>query len=1591
MTTIRNSSLPSRDAYAQLVDSVANQGLVLLDADAQILSWNRGAEVITGFVSDEVIGVPLFALWGSTAKQTSSIPNSPATLNSQAFWEVELPILQRTTEEVLVRIRLSRIQSSQNVDGSSAWWTVVFEKAASLSSLTQDTTNKAVHAIWRRFVDLADAIPQIVWTAEPNGALNHLNSRASQYCGISMDRLTGWSWENVIHPDDLPSMIKSWENVIRTGNPIDIHFRIRRSDGQYRWHIGRQFAGHNDDGTINQWYGTCTDIEDLRQSQAALLESEQRFRSAFEHSGIGIAIVALDGKLLQVNPSLCETLGYSAAELTALDFLAITHPDDLQADVASVQRLLLGIGDSYSIEKRYVHKNGSIVWGLLNVSLLRAPDGSPIHFIGQVQDITQQKANTEALRESEQRLRNTLSAARMGTYDWDAVTDNIVWSKFHYTLFGYPADSSFPVNLKHFTDRIHPEDVDRLMQALELAKVNHLDHDQEFRVVHPTGEVRWIRGTGQYFYDTKGNPVRMLGTVQDITDTKRAEQAILENERKFRVLAEQYLDPVFILDPEDPVVPLRILYVNSAVEATHGYKPEEMIGRSILEIDSPATASHASDRAARIRSGQVIQFEGNHLHRNGKLVPIEVKAGLIPWEGRQVILGINRDISERKRMEQIMLWQNRVLEQIATGAPLANTLDEIVDLVESQIPGATCSIVLLWENDRTRIRFASGKNLPPEFTAAFDGAVISPVTGSCGSAIYSAKPVISSDIATDPLWDGFAEVPLAFGLRACWSSPIFAPSAESSNNRQRQVLGAFGLYHKTPSTPSQQDLAIVEAAAHLAGVAIGRDLSLKAVRDSELRYGVISEITRSVTFGLHVFSDGEMTVDWCRPRFGLLSGHTQQEVNNQRPENLFHPEDRKRFREYVSRILSGEVIREEIRYLNKRGETLNVLLHGKLLDPPSADGDAMIVGGMLDITDLKKAQESLRVSEERFKLAVNGSNDGLWDWDAKTDSAYFSPRWKSMLGFDESELEPHFKTWSELLHPDDKKEAEARAVAFKNGKNISYESEFRLRCKQGGYRTILSRGFAIRDPQGKAIRMVGTHLDITERKATENALRKSEEKLRLAQSIAQLGNWTYRAIDGLWLASPQSEKICGIPTGRYRPEELMALVHPDDFEAVQKFWMEAIRSGTHECEYRLWVGGELKWVHVWATPEYDPESKTIIINGITQDITARRALEEQFQQSQKMDAVGQLAGGVAHDFNNLLTVILGYCNLLLEQLPAEDFARRSAISIKDAGERAASLTRQLLAFSRKQMLTPELISLNELLLKSETMMRRLIRENVIIQFNLAPQLSVIKADPTQVDQVVLNVILNARDAMPDGGSLSIETANLELADVRRFSDVDLPTGQYVRLSISDSGCGMPHDVMARIFEPFFTTKRVGKGTGLGLSVVHGIVNQSGGHIRVSSSVGLGSRFDFYFPASQEESQVKIIHPDSASTVRGHETILLAEDEPVVRQMVRYTLEAHGYSVIEAENGKHALELSAEYGSPIHLLLTDVVMPEMGGRQLATVLRERRPGIQVVFMSGYIADESFLSEQNEESEHFLQKPFSSRTLVQKIRFALELSS
>ena len=387
---------------------------------------------------------------------------------------------------------------------------------------------------------------------------------------------------------------------------------------------------------------------------------------------------------------------------------------------------------------------------------------------------------------------------------------------------------------------------------------------------------------------------------------------------------------------------------------------------------------------------------------------------------------------------------------------------------------------------------------------------------------------------------------------------------------------------------------------------------------------------------------------------------------------------------------------------------------------------------------------------------------------------------------------------------------------------------------------------------------------------------------------------------------------------------------------------------------------------------------------------ALRKSEDQLRQSQKMDAIGQLAGGVAHDFNNLLTIILGYGDLLLARLRADAQALSFVTEIKKAGERAASLTHQLLAFSRKQLLDSKILDLNTIVSETDKMLGRLIGNDITLTTVLDPNLKLVKADPGQVGQVLLNLAVNARDAMPQGGQLTIETSNAYLNDTYAQAHPEVQPGEHVLLAVSDTGCGMDAATKSRIFEPFFTTKELGKGTGLGLSTVFGIVKQSEGHISVDSEPGRGTAFKIYLPC-HKEATVRAIGPSLALSQAprgGKETILLVEDEDAVRNLSRQVLQSNGYEVLEASGAATALRVCEDYPMAIDLLVSDVVMPEMSGRQLAERLNGLRPEMKVMYMSGYTNDAVVRHGVQAAETAFLQKPFTSHALAQKVRAVLD---
>ena len=506
------------------------------------------------------------------------------------------------------------------------------------------------------------------------------------------------------------------------------------------------------------------------------------------------------------------------------------------------------------------------------------------------------------------------------------------------------------------------------------------------------------------------------------------------------------------------------------------------------------------------------------------------------------------------------------------------------------------------------------------------------------------------------------------------------------------------------------------------------------------------------------------------------------------------------------------------------------------------------------------------------------------------------------------------------------------------------------------------------------------------------ALRQSEKRLSLAISATADAVWEWTYPTGDTYFSPRWYAMLGYDD-RQLPMTIAtweSLVHPDDLHRTRNLIQQTIDDGLetgYAAEFRMrHAGGTWLWVLARGNVvELDTDGQPLLISGTITDITERRRLEEQLHQSQKMDSIGRLAGGVAHDFNNMLTVIMGAAEIALWKVADDEYLAKLLKQISKAAERSSQITRQLLTYSRKQVIDPKPANLNALITDAQQMLTRLISENIHFYFRPAPDLWSVMIDPSQLDQVLMNLCINARDAMPNGGSLHLETANTRIEEPYAMLHVDSRPGDYVQLTVSDTGTGMDQETQQHIFEPFFTTKGVGKGTGLGLATVYGIVTQNGGFISVYSEAGSGSSFKIFFPRHQETltGEDKVV-PD---LVAGQESILLVEDEEMLLTTTTTLLERLGYTVIQASSPNQGIAICADTAMEIDLILTDVVMPEMNGREMVERIRGSRPGIRVLFMSGYSGDIVANHGIIEEGMHYIEKPLNIQQLSAKIRQVL----
>jgi PAS domain S-box-containing protein len=697
------------------------------------------------------------------------------------------------------------------------------------------------------------------------------------------------------------------------------------------------------------------------------------------------------------------------------------------------------------------------------------------------------------------------------------------------------------------------------------------------------------------------------------------------------------------------------------------------------------------------------------------------------------------------------------------------------------------------------------------------------------------------------------------------------------------------------------------------------------------------------------------------------------------------PEDWDRLNSVVQAAMQGTPYEEDFRIVRPDGTVRWGRTHGV---PVQDDNGSIVrlVGTVQDITERKQAEEELRLNEEKFRTVVENATDIIYQLTPEGVFTFLSPNAVDLMGYTPAEMLGD--TFAKFVHPDDRQACrDFLSKVYSTGEQQS-GVVYRVKHKNGSLRWHSSNGAPVKDREGHVVSYIGISRDITEQKEAEEKLATSLKLLNESQAVGHTGSWEYEIAEDRITWSDEMYRIAGIDVGASLPGwQDMQSAFPEDWERLNAAVQRAIQGTPYEEDFRiLWKDGTVRWARVQGSPVRDENGNVVRLIGTTRDITERKQIESQLLHSQKMESVGRLAGGVAHDFNNMLGVILGNCELIMPSMKPDQPQYNRLTSIKEAAQRSADLTRQLLAFARKQTVKPRVISLNETVESMLKMLQRLIGEHIGMAWIPGDELWSVRIDPGQIDQILANLCVNARDAIQDSGMLTIQTENAVVDEEARIEDA--PPGEYVLLTVRDDGCGMESETLSKISEPFFTTKEMGKGTGLGLATVYGIVKQNEGFLTVTSAPGQGTTFSIYLPRHKSTVRSSQQSDRDSQVESGHETILLVEDEKEILQVAGLLLQSQGYTVIEAPTPAEAIQRATDHPGDIHLLITDVVMPEVNGKELAKKILSLYPGIKCLFMSGYTADIIGQHGLMDEEVHFIQKPFLIGDFTRKLREVLD---
>ena len=964
-----------------------------------------------------------------------------------------------------------------------------------------------------------------------------------------------------------------------------------------------------------------------------------------------------------------------------------------------------------------------------------------------------------------------------------------------------------------------------------------------------------------------------------------------------------------------------------------------------------------------------------------------------PRENAEILMGETQLQDETERFGRLYIASSAVSRAVARSRSREELLQEVVRVLVDV--GKFVMALIAWNDQQTSelipvARFGDGQAYADRVRMFTDERAEG--QGPAGTAFRAGIPYICNDFLSDPHTIPWREVARVYGWRASAAFPILIGGAPQG------LLSVYALQHGAFGPDEvellkQVTLDVAFGIEHLENLE-RRHQAEAALAASERRLQLALDAAELGTFDSNLTTGKVVWDRRCERIFGFEPGAF--EGTREAFQRCVHPEDLPELNRAMEAARDSQsTFSHEFRIIWPNGSEHWLLSRRVFHSSDSGQLDHMY-GAVMDITEQKRLDAALRESEERLRQAVRVADIGIFDHDHRTGTTFWSPQLRAMRRYD-PDKPVSIPVYMESVHSQDRERIHAAVKRAHDplGDGL-LDLEHRLVFAGGVIRWNRIRSQTFFEGEGgerHPVRTIGAVIDITEQKKAEEEQKKLATLVAMSRDfigIATLdGRGVYLNQAGMNLVGLKSlEEIHQKTIFDFFDESDQALAR----ESLYKSLLEG-RYWSSETRLKHFETGELIDVEMTAFQIRDDNGAPLYIATITKDMRARKReeaekakLEERLFQAQKMESIGRLAGGVAHDFNNMLTVINGYSELVLAEM-AEGNPQRTLIEqIHKAGETATTLTRQLLAFSRKQVLQPRILDLNRVVKEMRPMLERLVGEDVEVDVELNAKNATVKADPHQIQQVIMNLAVNARDAMASGGRLLIETVEVELDESHTRLHPGAHPGRHVVLAVTDSGIGMDEETRQRIFEPFFTTKPDSQGTGLGLATVLGIVEQSNGHISVKSEPAHGTTFKIYLPAQAEAAA----DPGKAMRVPplgGRETVMVVEDRPEVREFVVLALKSYGYGVIEARDAEEAVRLCAQERGAIRLVLTDVVMPKISGRELVNRLEKLRPGIKTMFMSGYLGNVIGQSGALEEGVNFIEKPFSPEELARRVRAVL----